>query len=125
MNKAIIWSPAFSVQNHDIDLQHRKLLDTANMVRSLAQNGDKDVVLAALDEAIDYTLTHFAFEEQAMVKADYPEFERHKRVHDQIRASVRALAQDREVINPEKLDDVMTRLIEHILSSDMEYAGKI
>ena len=125
MAGTIIWSPELSVGNTDIDLQHRKLLDTANMVHNLTGHESREIILAALDEVVQYTLNHFTFEETALLKAGYPNFDHHKQMHDTIRECVLTVAKNRSLVTAEMLDDVMIRLVEHITKNDKEYIGVI
>jgi len=125
MTEILIWSPEMSVGNADIDFQHKKILDAANMVRGLSGVEDRDIVLAALDQVVEYTLAHFAFEEEVLIECGFSGFADHKAQHDAIRESVHTVANNRELVTAEMLDDVMSRLVRHILCVDQDYAGQV
>jgi hemerythrin len=123
MNEALIWSSEFSVGNDEIDHQHRRLLDTANMVRMFTGDEEHEVILAALDEVADYSLHHLSFEEAILAQGNFPGFDRHKALHDEIRECVHTLCINRNFVTAEMLNDVMTRLVKHIMYTDKEYVG--
>ena len=125
MAAVTIWTTAMSVGNDEIDLQHQKLMDTANIVRSLSGREDREIILAALDDVVGYTLKHFAFEETLLLKSNYKGFDQHKAQHDTIRECVHTVAKNRDLVTIEMLDDVMTRLINHIITVDKDYAGAV
>jgi len=125
MAEVLIWSPEMSVGNAEIDIQHRKLLDTANMVGELSGTDDHEVILAALDEVAEYALMHFSFEEALLQHSGFAGFDGHKGQHDVIRECVHTIVRNRELVTADMLNDVMTRLIRHILTVDREYAGHV
>lgn len=125
MTDILIWAPEMSVGNADIDFQHKKILDAANMVRGLSGAEDRDIILAALDEVVEYTLAHFAFEEAALKSCGFSGFVEHKALHDGIRECVQTVARNRDLVTAEMLDDVMSRLVHHILSADQDYVGEV
>lgn len=80
---AIAWSDDFATGNAGIDDDHRRLLALFNEF-SLAVNAGKGeaVIRGVLDDLVDYTHYHFAREELLMQESDYPDYARHKKMHD-------------------------------------------
>ena len=80
---AIAWSDDFATGNAGIDADHRRLLALFNEF-SLAVNAGKGeaVIRGVLDDLVDYTHYHFAREELPMQESDYPDYARHKKMHD-------------------------------------------
>jgi methyl-accepting chemotaxis protein len=78
----IEWSPALAVGNADIDRQHQKLIEIANRLYVAMQSGrGREVVGSLLDELVNYTVEHFAWEEKAMEKHGYRDKDRHLAEH--------------------------------------------
>lgn len=79
----ILWSDEFATGNIGIDDDHRHLLALFNEF-SMAVNAGKGetVIRGVLEELVDYTQYHFAREEMLMLENDYPEYQRHKKMHD-------------------------------------------
>jgi len=125
MVDALIWSREMSVGNSDIDFQHRKIIDAANMVRHLDGVDDIDILIAAADDLSDYTLKHFAFEEAALQGCGFAGFDDHKAQHDAIRECVDTITRNKTLVTTRMLDDVMSSIVHHILNDDREYAGQI
>ena len=79
----IMWSDDFAIGHAGIDDDHRRLLSLFNEF-SMAVNAGKGsaIIRGVLDELVDYTHYHFAREELMMLETQYPEFLRHKKMHD-------------------------------------------
>ncbi len=80
---AIQWTDEYATGNAGIDSDHQRLLALFNEF-SLAVNAGKGdaIVRWVLDDLLDYTHYHFAREELLMHEVDYPDFARHKTMHD-------------------------------------------
>ncbi len=88
----ITWSMSLSVGNAEIDDQHRRLVGLINHLHEAMNRGrDRDVVGEVLVGLLDYTSTHFATEEQLMLRHTYPLYYRHKAAHDVFTAQVAQL----------------------------------
>lgn len=83
------WTPAISVNNPDIDSQHKRLFDLINNLHDAMIAGKgKDVLAATLAELLDYTKTHFSYEEKYIQSKQYVGFAAHKLQHDQFTKKV-------------------------------------
>jgi len=115
------WDDSFSVANEEIDQQHKMLFDLANSIGDdLNQQGIKRIIM----ELYKYTREHFAAEEQMMQKIDYPLFEEHKKLHEDLITKLNTIcAQPFE--NKESVNDFVTFMYDwlthHILNKDMEF----
>jgi len=86
----LVWSEDFSVHIHRFDDQHKQLIEYINdLYDAMSDKRERDVVARILDELVDYTMTHFIDEEVALLRNDYPEYDRHKEEHDRFVAQVR------------------------------------
>lgn len=111
-----------------IDSQHRRIVQYINELHDAKQKKDPHLVGEVLGELVDYTISHFAFEESLMEKAGYPFLEPHKRVHglfvERVSGFVERHKQGEDVT--EELLYMLTKwLFNHIKSEDRDYAGKV
>ena len=96
-------------------------------------NGNDTVeIKTAFDELIDYTVYHFSNEEKFMQKISYPMFESHKKVHENLLASVAKFYKNFQEGNIDKIrlaSFLKNWLFTHIMGIDTKYAqysiGKI
>jgi len=66
------WSTALAVGHPEIDRQHQVLIEIANRLNGAMRSGAGRAACGAiLDELVNYTLTHFSFEEKLMEKHEY------------------------------------------------------
>ena len=90
-NDLIQWSDRYATAIPVVDMQHRRLCDLINQLfLSMKSGGDKKTLAKSVDALIDYTRTHFATEEDLMRKNGYPDFDAHKKLHDQFVAQAKS-----------------------------------
>ena len=77
------WVPEYNTGIDVIDDQHRRILDYINEIDAIDVNTDRERVKQILENIIDYTQSHFTFEESLQEEADYKYRVPHKRVHGQ------------------------------------------
>jgi hemerythrin len=83
------WNQSVSVNDADIDGQHKKLIDMINNLHdSMGQGKGKETLGSVLDGLIDYTKIHFTFEENRMKKENYIGYLAHKGEHDRFTKKV-------------------------------------
>ncbi len=79
----LAWSRDLETGIEVIDQQHRMIVDYINKLDDARASGQKnDVVARVIGDLVDYTVSHFAFEESLQEEAKYPYLKAHKRVHD-------------------------------------------
>jgi hemerythrin-like metal-binding protein len=122
--KDIVWGDVLSVGIDEIDEDHRKLVDTFNILNhAVAEGESNDYLLAVLDELINCTVWHFSHEERLMLKYGYDQAEEHKREHGELiesaaRLKEEILAGDQQVTE-KHLEFLEGWLTEHIFTTDM------
>lgn len=87
MEKAILWwYDSYSVGIQRFDDQHKKLFEIVNNVFTAIKSRKNPASLELLDGALndlaEYVKLHFEAEEQAMRAHGYPEYDQHKKEHD-------------------------------------------
>jgi len=77
------WSNEFSIGNNLIDSQHKKLF---MLVNSLTRLNEKNSTAADMTRTLDfilkYAVRHFKDEEALQAMYDYPDYNAHKKTHD-------------------------------------------
>jgi hemerythrin len=84
--------------------------------------------LATIEDILDYTLTHFVFEEALMEEAAYPYYAAHKAIHDSFRHRIteyRALLEAGENVAGELLHMLTSWLFNHIRHDDSVMADSL
>jgi hemerythrin len=122
------WSSDLDTGIESIDKQHQRILDYVNELNSANSAGDTAVTNRVLNELVDYTITHFAFEEELQEKAGYPFLKAHKRVHEIFAkrvAEFQKRAAAGENVAPEVLSMLKIWLVNHIKGDDADYAPSV
>lgn len=79
------WKDSLSVGIKEIDDEHRELVNMVNDLHSAMSTGKgKDALGGVLDRLINYTVSHFAHEEELMRKYSYPDSFKHTNEHRQL-----------------------------------------
>lgn len=76
------WVPDLNIGIEEIDRQHRRIVDYINRLYELRETPDRKLLGDVIAETVDYTLSHFAFEEGMLEEAGYMFTGPHKRVHE-------------------------------------------
>lgn len=122
----LAWSNLFSVGVKDIDDQHKKLVDMANRLNDAMKAGHgKEIVGRILGELVDYTVSHFAFEERLMDKHGYPMSVQHKQEHQELVRTVgefkRKFERGDAALTAEIMGFLRDWLSRHIMNSDKRF----
>lgn len=122
----VTWDQKWNTGIQVIDAQHHRIVHYINQLRDAIQDDDRAVVEEVLEDLVDYTLSHFAFEESLQEQAEYEYFDEHKKTHDRFAAQVSEY-QNRmavgEDVARDLLDDLQDWLINHITHEDMNYVS--
>ena len=132
--KLMIWTEEMSVGVDIIDADHQKLFMLLNRLGySIREQSSRPILGQVLRELSDYTDYHFEREEILMEVCEYPEIDRHKRIHRALRAQVanylQAFQRDPAAVDISQFREFLNHwLVEHIMVKDKEYetwmAGK-
>ncbi|MFW2761388.1 bacteriohemerythrin, partial [Acinetobacter baumannii] len=74
------WASEYNTGIDVIDEQHKRILDYINEIDDVKDDEDRRRIKDVLDNIIDYTQSHFTFEESLQEEADYKYRVPHKRV---------------------------------------------
>lgn len=122
----IEWSPAYSVNNAEIDGQHQELMSLLNDLEKAMKEGQgKQALDQVFTRLIVYTQEHFAAEEKLMWQHGYPEAASHQARHVDLTRQVISL-QQRYALNKTGLTVETARFLSdwlsyHILGQDKKF----
>lgn len=124
----ISWTNDLSTGIEAIDNQHRRIVDYINELEKAIALQSQTSVGTVLNELVDYTLSHFAFEESLQEQAGYKLAKPHKDVHDVFAKRV-ATFQDRHRAGEDIAEQLHcmlgTWLVHHIKRDDMAYMSEV
>ena len=79
------WSDRYLLGHQEVDAQHKHLFKMLNQLHQAIVDGDdQSAVGKIIAELGDFTLAHFATEEQLFFEQQYPQYEEHKQEHDRL-----------------------------------------
>jgi hemerythrin len=122
------WSSELEIGIPVVDSQHKRIVDYINQLDVARREHSDREVKVVLDELVDYTLSHFAFEESLMEEAGYPFVNAHKKVHQLFERRVAEFQRRSEAgedIAKDLLHVLTTWLINHIKGDDQDYSGVV
>lgn len=124
----INWTVELDTGIEVIDHQHRQIVDFINQLEAANVTKDKAKVKDVVDACVDYTLSHFAFEESLQEEAGYKYCKPHKKVHELFTRKV-AEYQQRVDLGDDVADELhgmLARwLINHIKRDDADYVASV
>ncbi len=124
-----VWTDQLSVGIDVIDQQHRRIVEYINQLDDARTSGhSRQEVGYLINELVDYTISHFGFEESLQEEAGYPFAKSHKKVHDLFTQRVGDF-----LLRYEKGEDIskvlnsllVTWLFNHIKRDDADYVESV
>lgn len=125
----IVWSPDYELGILLIDQQHRRIVDYINDLDRLAGQPDAQLGVArVLYDLVDYTESHFSFEEALMERAGYDGLDDHHHLHRKFTFHIESLMrrhEDGEEVAEPLLQVLEKWLLHHILEEDRDYTEQV
>lgn len=125
---AIIWTSDLNTGIDVIDQQHKRIVDFINDLEAAQLTKNQKLIKEVVDDCVDYTLSHFAFEESLQEEAGYQYCKPHKRVHELFTRKVAEYQQRIDLGDDvgEELHGLLTRwLVNHIKRDDADYVSAV
>lgn len=124
-----IWTEHLNIGIDVIDQQHRRIVEYINQLDDARANGhSREEIAWLINDLVDYTISHFGFEESLQEEANYPFITAHKKVHDLFAKRV-AEFQERfnkgEDISKALNSLLITWLFNHIKRDDADYVETV
>ncbi len=125
-SKAIYWKwdDSLALGIEVIDDQHRRIVDYINELHRAHRNGLREKVDEVLQGLVDYTISHFSFEENLMAKGGYPLSEAHRQVHEAFTKRIedyRRQHQQGKDVTRQLMSELQIWLSAHIRTDDRDY----
>lgn len=124
-----VWSDQLNIGIEVIDYQHRRIVEYINQLHDArASNHPREEIGWLLGELVDYTLSHFAFEESLQEEANYPFIKAHKKVHENFARRIEEFQSrfnNGEDVSKELNSMLVTWLFNHIKRDDADYAETV
>jgi hemerythrin len=79
------WNEILSVENEELDRQHKEMFDLAN---SFEDGLDEQRIKEIIKTLYKYTSDHFMVEEQMMYENNYPKLKKHQQLHKDLIAKL-------------------------------------
>ncbi|KXU39137.1 hypothetical protein AXE65_10190 [Ventosimonas gracilis] len=124
----LVWQDDLNTGIEEVDNQHRRIVEMINHLYDVEQKDDKEELRKVLVDLVDYTQSHFAFEETLMEEAGYRFSRAHKKVHELFirRVEEYRMRFDAGENIVQELRDTLTRwLLSHIRNEDAAYAETV
>lgn len=122
------WSSELETGIDVIDNQHRRIVDYINQLHHALEHNSREEVEEVLEQLVEYTLSHFAFEEDLQEQSGYAFAHAHKKVHDLFTKKM-AGYQERfdlgEDISRQLMSTLRTWLVNHIKRDDADYVRDV
>ena len=125
------WRADFELGIQLIDDQHKKLLAVGNRISHLLadhddDSDDYDKIIGVIDELKEYTVYHFNTEEELFKRYNYPDYEAHKKEHDNFIAYIdtfdfSTIDDDQKKVIRDLLKKVINWVFNHIITTDFLY----
>ena len=107
------WDKNLETGHEAIDSQHRQLFVTLNHLNEASGQGKtREEIFGLIEYLSGYTVKHFMNEEELQLQYGYPNYNAHKKLHDEFRVTVDNLGKRFFDEGPsEDLIDLITRTI--------------
>jgi hemerythrin len=122
----LIWEDAYSVENEEIDNQHKIMFEIINtLIKSIQSNPTKEDVTDIINRLVEYKKEHFATEEKYFKQYNYVDSQKHIDAHSLFSENLQKLSikyeNDPVMLAYELVELLEDWLIDHILKMDHEY----
>jgi len=126
MKKIINWQNNYSVQIHELDEEHKKLIDIINeLYDAYLNNIHQDKITHIVSEMHDYAAVHFKTEEKYFEEFGYREKAEHKAEHEAFLEKMKTFELDYQknskLLSLQILNFLQEWLNNHIMKSDKKY----
>ncbi len=118
------WDASLNVGITIIDEQHKRIVDYLNVLHDAISHKNREQVSEVIAGLINYTDSHFSFEESLMDKAGYPLSDAHKMVHKTFikqMNSYKTKHNEGNDISRELMSNLQIWLTNHIKKEDKDY----
>ena len=125
---AINWNDSLSVKIKSIDDQHKKLIEMINeFYENVSKKSNNELISKLVSGMKEYTIMHFNTEEKYMKQFNYPNFEKHRKEHEDFIRKVNQLeeklSKGTTILSFEITTFLKDWIKNHIQESDKQYSS--
>jgi hemerythrin len=124
-----IWSPKYELGIDVVDHQHQRIVHYINQLcRFPSTDWNDEEVYEVLNNLVDYTLSHFAFEETLLEDAGYADLAQHQALHGNFTRlidDIKGRFQRGEAVSNQLAGLLQDWLISHIMTEDKKYVALV
>lgn len=121
--KHIEWTEALSLGVEQLDNEHKQLIALSNDLIDSVKTNDREHVRSCFHALREYTVVHFQNEENYMAKIHYPDIEKHKLEHVNLKAEVKHYQESvyhrTDLVPADVVAFIKHWLIDHVIYLDM------
>lgn len=124
----MVWDDSLNTGIDVIDDQHKGIVGFINDLHDAATTGDRDKVSTVLGGLINYTVSHFAFEEDMLEQHNYALIGAHKKVHEAFINRINKYKDDHDKGKNVALalsGELQIWLSSHIKNEDADYVNSV
>jgi hemerythrin len=124
LRKSFGWKQIYSVNNPQIDAEHKMLFDIAKEAFTEVEPHLKTAKIKdILTRLYDYMKTHFKHEEEYMQHINYPAYKEHKKLHAEIILKINDFVKKLPTLNEDLFEKELAKIIDislvyHIIQED-------
>jgi len=131
-NMKVAWNDSYLLGHEQVDMQHKEVFKITNDLLKACNGGcGKEKLQDTLRYLETYTMQHFYYEEELQLRHNFPEYERHKKLHDdfaKLFSEMKARSSESGAvigISNELCEILVGRLIDHIQREDKKIGTHI
>lgn len=124
----LVWQEDLDTGIQVIDSQHKRIVEMINQLHDAQAQHDRVLLGSVIEELVDYTISHFAFEETLLEDSGYQFTRAHKKVHELFikRVSDYRMRFEAGEDVAEELKGLLGRwLFNHIRNDDANYVASV
>ena len=126
--QSLEWSAEFEIGIPVIDGQHKRIVDYINQLVDCLGAPNREVVSQVIHDLVDYTCSHFAFEEALLEEVSYGHLVPHQKTHAAFTERIHSMKERfdaGEELTEELAILLRSWLIDHIKCDDASYADLV
>ena len=118
------WKDIYSLDNQKLDDEHRTLFKIAEEAFAVVEPELKhEKIKNILNKLYEYMKVHFSHEEEYMQEINYPQFEIHKEIHENIVNTINEFVKQLATLSEDSFEKELAKLIDgtivhHIVQED-------
>jgi len=126
-----VWNKTFAVGHELIDAQHKELFAALSNLIKACKSDDRHEFKSNIEFVGNYVTKHFADEEEIQKSYGYPDYQQHKKIHDEYKAAIKHLSSQWLTLGPSEnaLTEIRANigswLIHHIKAQDVKIGAYI